>query len=140
MKELKTGQFFGQTNGTVHLEGYTLTDTEYTIDKVDWHYHENAYFTFILAGNIVEGNKKNKHHCSSGSLLFHNWQEPHYNIKPGGYTRGFHIEIKKEWFDAALPANASIEGNLTIVNPDIKIIFYNIVKEFRIKIILSKHQ
>jgi AraC family transcriptional regulator len=58
MQHLQTGQFFEQTNTTIHLDGITLTDTEYTLDKVDWHYHENAYFTFILQGNVIEGNKK----------------------------------------------------------------------------------
>jgi AraC family transcriptional regulator len=48
MKHLQTGQFHEQTNKTSHLNGVTLTDTEYTLEKVDWHYHENAYFTFIL--------------------------------------------------------------------------------------------
>jgi AraC family transcriptional regulator len=97
MDNLKTGQFFGTTNETIHLTGITLTDTEYTHDKVDWHYHENSYFTFILNGKLVEGNKKETHTCESGGLIFHNWQEPHYNIKPKGYTRGFHIELKTQW-------------------------------------------
>ena len=48
MKHLQTGQFHGQTNRTIALEGITLTDTEYTLDKVDWHYHENAYFTYLM--------------------------------------------------------------------------------------------
>lgn len=39
MKQLKTGAFYGQTNQTIHLNGITLTDTEYTLDFVDWHYH-----------------------------------------------------------------------------------------------------
>lgn len=58
MKQSQTGEFYGQTNKTINLEGITLTDTVYTLDKVDWHYHENAYFTFILQGNVIEGNKK----------------------------------------------------------------------------------
>ncbi len=85
MKKLHKGEFYGQTNATVHLEGLTLTDTVYTHDKVDWHYHQNAYFTFILQGNVMEGNKKEIFSCSAGDLLFHNWQDPHYNIKPDIY-------------------------------------------------------
>ncbi|MEL1244526.1 hypothetical protein AAEO56_09655 [Flavobacterium sp. DGU11] len=38
MKQLQKGQFFGQTNTTISLDGITLTDTVYTHDKVDWHY------------------------------------------------------------------------------------------------------
>lgn len=58
MVKLTNGQFFGQTNDTTYLNGVTLTDTEYTHEKVDWHYHENAYFTLILEGRVIEGNKK----------------------------------------------------------------------------------
>ena len=87
MINLTTGQFYGHTNELLQLEGLTLTDTEYTHDYVDWHYHENAYFTFILDGLVLEGNKKETYHCSTGSLLFHNWQESHYISKPPGFTR-----------------------------------------------------
>lgn len=96
MRHLQTGQFYGQTNTIHNFEGITLTDTEYTHEKVDWHYHENAYFTFILQGNLIEGNKREIYKCSAGTLLFHNWHESHYNIKPKGFTRGFHVEIDKK--------------------------------------------
>ena len=58
MNLLRTGHFFGETNRRICLDGITLTDTEYTHERVDWHYHENAYFTFILQGKLIEGNKK----------------------------------------------------------------------------------
>lgn len=129
MKQSRKGEFYGQTNKTINLEGITLTDTVYTLDKVDWHYHENAYFTFILEGNVIEGNKKEIYNCSAGDLLFHNWQEPHYNIKPEGFTRGFHIEIEKNWFDD-LDFNASdLQGSINISNPDLKFLLYKIFRE-----------
>lgn len=129
MNQLETGQFFGQTNKTIHLNGITLTDTEYTHEKVDWHYHQNAYFTFILQGNVFEGNKKETYTCTPGSLLFHNWQEPHYNIKPKGFTRGFHIEIKHSWFNQLNLAAATTEGSLHILDPGIKLLIHKIFKE-----------
>jgi AraC family transcriptional regulator len=129
MKQLLTGQFYGNTNKTILLNGITLTDTEYTHDKVDWHYHENAYFTFVLQGNVIEGNKKEVYNCPAGSLLFHNWQEPHYNIKPEGYTRGFHIELEKSWFDTFTFDSKRLQGSLHISNPDIKFLLYKIFKE-----------
>ena len=129
MKQSQRGEFYGQTNKTIHLDGITLTDTVYTHDRVDWHYHENAYFTFILEGNVMEGNKKEIYNCSAGSLLFHNWQEPHYNVKPEGFTRGFHIEIEKDWFDD-LEFNANdLEGSINISNTDLKFLMYKIFRE-----------
>ncbi len=58
MEQLRTGTFFGTTNETVQLDFCTITNTEYTLDKVDWHYHENAYFTFILKGKLLECKRK----------------------------------------------------------------------------------
>ncbi len=129
MKTLKTGQFYGNTNEIIHLNGITLTDTAYTHDKVDWHHHENAYFTFILEGSLLEGNKKEIYRCSAGSLLFHNWQEAHYNIKPKGFTRGFHVELEHTWFNSLDIKLDAIQGSIHIMNPKSKILLYRIFKE-----------
>ncbi|WP_298740449.1 AraC family transcriptional regulator [uncultured Chitinophaga sp.] len=129
MKHLQTGEFYGNTNKTIDLNGVVLTDTEYTHDKVDWHYHENAYFTFILQGNVIEGNKKEIYTCSAGSLLYHNWQDPHYNIKPEGFTRGFHIELKDSWFKNFSFNSDALQGSINIRNPDAKFLLYRIFKE-----------
>jgi len=128
MHHLQKGIFYGQTNETISLDGITLTDTIYTHSKVNWHYHEHAYFTFILEGTVIEGNKKEIYSCTPGTLLFHNWQEPHYNIKPDGFTRGFHVEIEKHWFDALGLNSHDIEGSLSISNPDSKLLMYKIFR------------
>lgn len=129
MKYLQSGEFYGDTNQTIELGGIVLTDTEYTHKKVDWHHHENAYFTFILQGKIIEGNRKEVYTCSAGSLLFHNWQEPHYNIKPDIFTRGFHIELEGDWFKNLSFDIATLQGSINISNPDVKFLFYKIFKE-----------
>jgi AraC family transcriptional regulator len=132
MKTLKTGEFYGNTNETIRLEGITLTDTEYTHEKVDWHYHENAYFTFILEGMVLEGNKKESYECTAGSLLFHNWQDAHYNIKPNVFTRGFHIELEPGWFSQYDISTVAIQGNLQLTHPSMKVLLYNIFKESKL--------
>lgn len=132
MKQLKTGQFHGQTNRTIQLDGFTLTDTEYTQEKVDWHYHENAYFTFLLQGHVIEGNKKEIYSCDAGSLLFHHWQEPHYNIKPRGFTRGFHIELAHHSIDRFDFGIDDLTGSMNISDPDSKLILYSIFTETKI--------
>ncbi|MBB2148302.1 helix-turn-helix transcriptional regulator [Pedobacter gandavensis] len=129
MKILKTGQFYGHTNEIQTLGSLTLTDTEYTQEKVDWHYHENAYFTFLIDGMVVEGNKKEIYHCPAGTLLFHHWQEPHYNIKPKGFTRGFHVELKPEWFLDFELEIGNLQGSTNLYNPQLKALMYNIFKE-----------
>ncbi len=129
MQQLITGQFYGQTHHKILLNGLTITDTEYTEEKVDWHYHENPYLTFILQGNVLEGNKKEIHHCSAGDILFHNWQEAHYNYKPPGFTRGFHIELGNTWLENRQISLTALTGSLNIQHPDAKMILYNIFKE-----------
>jgi len=134
MDVLQTGRFFGETNRIIHLNGITLTDTDtvYRREHVGWHYHENAYFTFVLRGKLVENNKKQSYQCAAGSLLFHYRQEPHCNIKPEGNTRCFHIEFDKNClskfpFDAALS-----QGIFSVENPDIKFLLYKIFQETKI--------
>jgi AraC family transcriptional regulator len=132
MEKLVSGEFFGITDQKLDTDGLILTNTLYTHDYVDWHYHENAYFTFILSGKVMEGNKKGKIDLSAGSLLFHNAQESHYNIKPKGETRGMHLEIEQRWMNE-LYANGNInEGSFEVEHPKIKILFYKILRESRI--------
>lgn len=128
----KPGQFYGKTNETLFLNGIILNDSEYICDFVDWHYHENAYFTFLLTGNSLDGNKKTTHEFSAGSLLFQNWQDPHYNAKSKQYTRGFHVEMEPSWFAAfGIPTNI-VEGSIRISNPSLIVLMYNVFKEMKL--------
>jgi len=129
MLHLASGQFFGRTTETTRLDGLTLTDTEYIHDRVDWHYHERPYFTFLLQGGLIEGTKKAVHQCVPGSLLFHNWQEPHYNLKPRGISRGFHVEIDHSWLQEFDLDPGDLQGDLRIQDPHIKILFHKIFLE-----------
>ncbi len=126
------GIFYGETNNTVLLDGLILTDTEYTKPHVDWHYHENMYFTFILEGSVIEGNKKELYNCTPGSLLFHNWEEPHYNIKPEGFTRGFHVEVDPKWLKQADFNTDHLQGSLNVAHPGLKLLMYKIFMETRL--------
>lgn len=131
MRKLCSGEFFGVTDLKLELDGLILTNTGYTHDYVDWHHHQNAYFTFILNGKLIEGNHKGKHYLSAGSLMFHHAQEAHYNVKPKGDTRGMHIELNGDWVrdfnDKDLP-----HGSFEVKNASLKLMFYNILKESRI--------
>ncbi|GEJ46430.1 AraC family transcriptional regulator [Chryseobacterium sp. ON_d1] len=129
MNSLRKGEYFGETNQMINLEGLTITDTEYTHPYVDWHYHENAYFTFLLQGNMTEGNRKETYGCSAGTLLYHHWEDPHYNIKPDIFTRGFHIEITQDWLDRFDIQKNKAEGSFSIKNPALKLLVYQLFKE-----------
>ncbi|HMV26215.1 MAG TPA: AraC family transcriptional regulator [bacterium] len=129
MKEMQTGQFFGETDKIMHLDGITLTKTVYTHDYVDWHYHQNAYFTFLLRGGLIETDRKKTVRCAPGDLLFHYWQESHCNIKPPEFTQGFHIEIEQSWFDNLELDRRMFEGSFQITDPAVRIAFYSMARE-----------
>ncbi len=132
MNELKKGEFFGQHYKKSSFEDILITDTEYTHDRVDWHYHENPYFTYLLQGKLYEANKKEEYYLEPGTLLFHNWQDAHQNIKAPEYTRGFHVELNSSWFEKHDLSTTQLEGSLQLKNPLLKKLMNNIFLESRI--------
>lgn len=132
MNKLKTGEFYGAHYKKSAFDNLIITDTEYTHSKVDWHYHENPYFTYLLQGKLFESNKKESYYLEPGNLLFHNWQDVHYNIKPPEYTRGFHIELNQEWFLNFDIQLKDFEGSTNLKNPMIKNLMNQIFIETKI--------
>lgn len=129
MKCSAPGQFYGETNGKISLDGIVLDDSYYTMPKVDWHYHEHPYFTFLLQGGVVEGSRKGRNECTAGSLLFHNSENPHYNLGTNLLTRGFHIEIRKEWFERFEIPPGIAAGTVNIADPALKMLMYQVFRE-----------
>lgn len=132
MNELKTGEFYGAHYQKSAFENVVITDTEYTHEKVDWHYHENPYFTYLLQGKLFEANKRDSYYLEPGNLLFHNWQDAHYNIKPREFTRGFHIELNTEWFSAFDIQILDFEGSINLENPIAKNLMNHIFVDSKI--------
>lgn len=120
MKKLKTGEYYGSHYQKSVFDDVVITDTEYTHSKVDWHYHENPYFTYLIQGKLFEANKKESYCLEAGSLLFHRTQDAHHNVKPPGYTRGFHIELSNNWLSEYGIQSADIEGSIHLKSPLIK--------------------
>src|SRR6187401_3181216 len=99
MRLLKSGQHFGINKRTLKLDGSILTEATSSPEmSVPWHYHENAYFFFHLSGKLDEVNKKNTVTCVPGTLLFHHWQDPHYDKNFSDNASFFHVEIEDRWF------------------------------------------
>jgi AraC family transcriptional regulator len=126
------GFFYGDTTELIRLEGVTLTDTDYAKDRVDWHFHQDDYFTFLLSGGMTEGNKKEVYECLAGDLLFHNWDDGHYNVPSGKLTRGFHVELQRGWYDRlGIPPDLA-EGSMQLSDPLIKTLIYDVFKEAKL--------
>jgi AraC-like DNA-binding protein len=132
MKRSERGFFYGDTTELLRLDGVTLTDTVYAQGRVDWHFHEDDYFTFLLLGGMCEGNRKEVYECVAGDLLFHNWQDAHYNIGSGRFTRGFHVELSDPWYEKlGIPANLT-EGSIRLSDPLVKTVMYDLFKEAKL--------
>jgi AraC family transcriptional regulator len=126
------GQFRGETFQTMSFEGITATETEYDYRHIDWHYHENPYFSLTTFGTCRDINKRESFECGTDSLLFHNCQEPHYNSKTDSLTRGFQIELSRDWCGKFEVDLESLPKSAIVFNPNIKLSFYNIYKESKI--------
>jgi AraC-like DNA-binding protein len=130
MKILSKGQYYGHQNMEVGYPGILLSQYQYSHAKTDWHYHENPYFMYVLDGNMKDGNKKKTTLCPKGSLMFNNWQEPHFGSKHSTQAAGFHLEVDKKWFEAHQMDNNLWEGSQLVQNPKIHILFGQLYREF----------
>ena len=129
MEYLQKGKYYGIPKKTLSFNGLLLVDNEYVRDRVDWHYHEYAYFTYLLKGKLIETSKKTSHTCVPGTLLFHYSGDPHYNIKPPGYTRGFQIEFNNSWFSKHGLQLHELEGSGLVFSKPAAILFRKIYNE-----------
>lgn len=132
MNYLEKGKYYGVPQKVINLNGLIITDNEYVLDRVDWHYHENAYFTYMLKGGLQETGRRSSYDCRPGSLLFHNSQESHYNIKHPGYARGFQVEIENRWFISHDVKYDRYEGVVYIDNVLVRNIFNRLYAESKI--------
>lgn len=138
MNQLEKGQYFGTHYQELVLEDLVITDTAYTHKFVDWHYHTNPYFTYLLEGNVFEANKKESYWLTPGKLLFHNWEDAHYNIKSDVKTRGFHLELSDAWLKKYDITGFKLEGSNQVNNPLIKALMNRILYESKQNDIYSK--
>ncbi|MEM9686286.1 MAG: helix-turn-helix transcriptional regulator [Bacteroidota bacterium] len=130
MKILTRGEYYGSQNSEVSFNGVLLSQYTYTADRTDWHYHENPYFMYVLQGNMMDSNKKVKTLCPSGSLMFNNWQEPHYGSEHSGDASGFHLEFEKNWLEKNGIALNLLEGSQLIQHPQVHFLFAKLYREF----------
>lgn len=132
MEHLQTGQFQGKTFQTIEFEGIVATETEYDYRFIDWHYHENPYFSLTTFGTCLDGGKRETLECAPDSLLFHNSYEPHYNSKTDALTRGFQVELSQDWCRKFEVDLEQLPRSIVLRNPNIKLPFYNIYKESKL--------
>ncbi|WP_347926033.1 helix-turn-helix transcriptional regulator [Pontimicrobium sp. SW4] len=126
------GKYYGSLNSEMSFNDILLTKYDYNEDRTPWHYHENPYFMFVLYGNMIDVNKKNKTLLSPGNLMFTNWQEIHYGEKHSKEAGGFHLELEKKWLKEYDVSSIDIEGSLHLENPFIKCLMNKVYLETKI--------
>lgn len=130
MKHLQTGQHFGENKQTLYLDDCVLSEAGYVPDMlVPWHYHENAYFYYHLKGHLVEVNKKKSFICRPGTILFHHWQDPHYNTRFSTDARFLHVELEKPWFQKHGLSIERLGGSTQLTNISLKSLFIKMYRE-----------
>lgn len=135
---LKNGEYYGRIKSEFRTNEYILSQYSYDIPKTDWHYHEDPYFMYLLEGKIYDVNEKTETRCNPGTLLFHNWQEKHYNSKHSKKAKGFHIELKQESLNRLLENRTLLEGSNKLEDPDSHIVIAKIYNEFIVQDSFSK--
>jgi AraC-like DNA-binding protein len=111
------GKYYGAKKSATYLNGIVLSEYDYLESETPWHFHENPYFMYVLNGQMKDYNKKQSEICEQGSLIFHNWQEPHYNTRESKFARGFHVEFDRQWYNDKKLDVALWEGSQLIQNP-----------------------
>ena len=130
MKISTKGEYYGNLNSERVFNGILLTKYDYHEDRTPWHYHENPYFMYVLAGNMMDSNKKVKSLCPAGSLMFNNWHEAHYGSKHSSRASGFHLEFERTWLkEKGIPLDLW-EGSQQIEDPTLHLLFAKLYHEF----------
>ncbi len=132
MKILSRGEYYGNQNSENSFNGVLLSQYSYTAERTDWHYHENPYFMYVLSGDMKDCNSKVKTLCPPGSLMFNNWQEPHFGSKHSNNASGFHLEFEKNWLQKNGISLNLWEGSQLIQNPKLHFLFAHIYHEFMV--------
>ncbi|MDA9774242.1 helix-turn-helix transcriptional regulator [Saprospiraceae bacterium] len=135
---LKDGEYYGQIKTEFRTNEYILSQYSYDIPRTDWHYHEDPYFMYLLQGKVFDVNQKRETRCNAGTLLFHNWQEKHFNSKYSKEAKGFHIELKQESLNQLLENRTLLEGSNLVKDPDSHILIGKIYHEFMVQDSFSK--
>jgi len=64
--------------------------------RLDEHEHEAPFFTYVLRGDYVEGDRHASRRCERGTVIFHDQHEVHSNAVGHNGTASLNVEIGVE--------------------------------------------
>jgi len=132
MNTMGKGTYFGRMTSEREVHGILLSEYDYLLPETEWHFHENPYFMYVLQGGVWDSNKLQTQICSTGSVVFHNWQEAHFNRLVTKETRGFHLEFDRDWYEANQLDVNLWEGSAVMQDPRVHQTMALLYSEFKL--------
>jgi AraC family transcriptional regulator len=77
-------------------------------------------------------NKRKTVQCTAGTLLFHHWQDPHYDKNFSKDASFFHIEIEDAWFLRYHIKPSVLEGSMQLEKSCTDTYFQRIHQEIKL--------
>jgi AraC family transcriptional regulator len=128
MTRLGTGAYYGKTTDVIETADVILSRVNYMPEHVDWHSHENAFFSFVFRGEVTEHTAKSTYRCGAGSLFFQHWGEKHFNSSTVPHS-SFYVGLKQSWFQKLEKPGETLHGHFQLTHPSLKILFHRIYRE-----------
>jgi AraC family transcriptional regulator len=120
--------FHGDTIHFMQTNDIGLRQVTHQAGHVDWHHHDQAFFSLVLAGKMTEATAHKQYTCQTGTLLFQNWEDRHHNTALRPIT-SFYVTVRPSWFRKNMEKGDLIRGHAEITHPAVKILFHRIFRE-----------
>ncbi len=129
--KLDSGQYLGNTDQSLNLAGLYLTKVNYRNRSVlPLHYHQNAYFCYVLTGAYSEHTSKSELTCAAGDIIFHPSEIEHHNQFNDRRSTCFNIELPASWRDKLSEPGMKFNSTIKTSDTSIQQKVIKIYKEF----------
>ncbi|AXT50698.1 AraC family transcriptional regulator [Aquimarina sp. BL5] len=134
MIALHKGEYTGDIIHSTYIEGSTITNTLYAVNKnnPEWHYHENLHICFVFEGGKAETRHQTSYSKKEGSIFFYHSEEKHRWISPLPVSKSANIEIEQGFLQKYNLTEAAIK-NAILSNINAKALILKIQNELLVK-------
>lgn len=113
------------------VAGLTLTETAYAPSlRLPRHFHQSAYFCFVLQGNFTEFYERQSRACRPSTLIFHPSDEAHADHFHTA-ARCFNILLGARWVERARRHPGMADGSTDFRGGFLAQLAARLYKEFR---------
>lgn len=113
------------------VAGFTLTETAYTPSlQLSRHFHQSAYFCFVLQGSFTESYEHQSRACGPSTLIFHPSGERHADHFHTA-TRCFNLLMDARWVERARQHSEIVDSPTDFHGGFLAKLATRLYKEFR---------